>query len=142
MLCYLQHPHTTFQIERESKSDHNPSERGGHKRHKSHSSSPIVRAHSASSEEAEESASYYSSSRKISPRSVAPAESSHSPHKSYRSHSPKKSRRYMCSEFVFYSQIYWNLFSVFTTFFFYKIFLWFIFCYTNVAVYLGLKSSG
>lgn len=83
-------------VERD-KGDKDGSERERHKRHKSHSSSPVLRAHSVSSDEADQSHSpgFYASSRKVSPRSVAlsPAESSHSPHKSYRSHSPKKMRR-------------------------------------------------
>lgn len=85
-----------LQVERD-KSDRDGSERERHKRHKSHSSSPVLRGHSISSDEADQSQSpsFYASSRKVSPRSIAlsPAESSHSPHKSYRSYSPKKSRR-------------------------------------------------
>ncbi|XP_055935383.1 U2 snRNP-associated SURP motif-containing protein-like [Argiope bruennichi] len=83
-------------VERDSRSDRDGSERS-HKRHKSHSSSPVIRAHSPSSDEGDhsQSPSYYSMTRKISPRSVAMSlsENIHSPHKSYRSHSPKKIRR-------------------------------------------------
>ncbi|GFS97980.1 hypothetical protein NPIL_585381, partial [Nephila pilipes] len=83
-------------VERDTKLERDGSDRS-HKRHKSHSSSPVIRAHSPSSEEGDHSQSpnYYSASRKISPRSVAMSISDnlHSPHKSYRSHSPKKVRR-------------------------------------------------
>ncbi|XP_015905552.1 U2 snRNP-associated SURP motif-containing protein [Parasteatoda tepidariorum] len=81
-------------IERENKSDREGCEK--HKRHKTHSPA-IVEATLDSSDEADhsQSPSYYSSVRKISPRSVAftPGDNIHSPHKSYRSYSPKKTRR-------------------------------------------------
>ncbi|GFY44282.1 u2 snRNP-associated SURP motif-containing protein, partial [Trichonephila inaurata madagascariensis] len=83
-------------VERDSKLERDGSDRN-HKRHKSHSSSPVIRTHSPSSEEGDRSLSpnYYTATRKISPRSVAMpvSDNLHSPHKSYRSHSPKKIRR-------------------------------------------------